>query len=33
VKALESRIAAQDARLATLERALDDLQRRSSRYN
>ena len=33
VKTLESRIVAQDARIATLERALDDLQRRSSRYN
>jgi hypothetical protein len=33
VKLLESRIAAQDARIATLERSLDDMQRRSSRYN
>jgi hypothetical protein len=33
VKSLESRIAAQDARIALLERALDDLQHRNSRYN
>ncbi|HEY2819153.1 MAG TPA: hypothetical protein VGK44_18690 [Casimicrobiaceae bacterium] len=33
VKSLESRIAAQDARIALLERALDDVQHRSSRFN
>ena len=33
VKSLESRIAAQDARIATLERTLEDMRHRSARYN